>query len=440
MDSIFYSLLDNSIAEVLGREPEYPRLFPLAIHPRQMFSLASQFSLASKVPPRTIEQALIEGLEYITTRWPQSGATSAADNALDPIGQFLCGCILDSLCAARGVLGLRPHQRFSGSVREVLTKQYIPRSTAEGVRYHIRDGGGRPILLIHATGTPMDVWAQFLSDTSHNFRVIVPERRGSDLYQGRLQQHVTIERDAADLISILDAEALDRVDILGWCNGARVAIHLANSRIGQISSLVLLGPMLKGVRGVVASPSNFERDLQPLLDAVHKDPSLAPFLARTIACQPASPDWSRWQNAPVGRAQALFAMPAKDHAAGMIANLVEPQSFANIARRVASDESYPMAKALAGLQLPIMVIMGSDDSIVSNALVTAAMKQMCTNPVVKVVVSATGHYIQDLQYQYFRWLLEEFLITQCAPPATGRIAVEHLTTAQVSNCSVLTVS
>lgn len=424
MEGIFHKLLDNSIAEVFRREPSYPAVFPVNLSREEMLTHALQVPLCSQVPPQAVEQACQEGLTYMAGRWPKS---EEASTGADPVVRFLCGCIVDAICADQGLLALRPHNGFNGSVREVLAEHYIQRSTPGGVRYYVRNGGRRPLLLIHATGTPIAIWNQFLADTTHDFKLIVPERRGCDLFQGRLQQHVTIETDSADLTSILDAEMLEQTDILAWCNGARVAIHLANSWMGRISSMVLVGPMLKGIRGVTANPSNFERDLQPLLDAVSKDSSLAPFLSKTIACQPISPDWNRLRNAPVARAQALFAMPAKEHAGGTVANLVEAESFTNIARRVASDESYPMDQALRNLRTPTMMIMGSDDGIVSNDLVSAAMKKMCTNPVVKVVLYGAGHYVHDLQYHYFRWLLDEFLVNHRPPPATARISVEDVT-------------
>ncbi len=114
-------------------------------------------------------------------------------------------------------------------------------------------------------------------------------------------------------------------------------------------------------------------------------------------------------------------MPAKDHADAMTVMLTDPQSIINIARRVASDESYPMDGALGKLQPRTMVIMGSDDSIVSNELVSLAVQQLCHNSRSQAVIRGSGHYIQDLQYHYFRWLLTEFLENGQPPRTTTRI-------------------
>ncbi len=423
MNSTFYKLLDHTFAEVCRREPAYPSIFPISAGHERMAAAYRKHPCCSNLPADAIDRALVEGFAYFGKSWNQS---RSASDAVDPVSQFLCDSIIDAFCSDQGTLSLQPSELFNGSMASLLEQQYSRRQTPAGLPYYVRNTGSRPLLLINATGTPVSIWKQFCADPAHDFKIILPERRGSDLFEGGLLQHVEIARESADMASILDAETLQQSDILAWCNGARVAIDLANARRHQISRMVLLGPMIKGVKGVPPQPSNFERDLQPLLDAVSKDSSMAPFLSQVIAQQPTSPDWGRWVNAPASRAQALFAMPAKDHAGGMMAMLTEARSFINIARRVASDESYPMAEALGNLQTETMVIMGSDDNIVSNELFSSAMKQMCRNRATKVVIEGSGHYIQDLQYHYFRWLLSEFLEKQKSPCSTARIRVEEL--------------
>jgi pimeloyl-ACP methyl ester carboxylesterase len=434
MDSTFYGLLDNTIAEVCRREPAYTSSFPMTVCYEEMSSAYIRQPLCSNLPAGAVEQALQEGIGYFARKWKM---VKQADATTDPVTQLLCDSVVDAYCADQGLLALEPHHGTSGPVAEVLEQEYSKRQSRRGLTYYIRNQGSRPLLLINATGAPIAVWYRFLADPAHDFKIILPQRRGSDLFRGGLQQHVDISTDSSDLGSILDNERFQQIDVLAWCNGARVGIDFANSRAPQISSMVLLGPMLKGIHGVPASPSNFERDLQPLLDAVKKESSLAPFMAQVIAKQPTSPDWNRWINSPVARAQALFAMPARDHASAMIAMLTDPQSFINIACRVDSDESYPMNQALERLQTRTMVIMGSDDGIVSNELVSSAMKQMCRNIVTRVILRGSGHYIHDLQYHYFRWLLNAFLADRQLPPGTARIDVDGLGTSRREAAAVI---
>jgi len=424
MNSKFCKLLDNTLAEVCRREPAYPSFFPIS--PPRATNMAfayRQQALCNQVPLESLEGALNEGFAYFSRWWAEAKQPATGD---DPLTHLLCDSIIDAFCAEQGLLGLEPHHDSNCSIAEVFAQKYSQRQTRGGLGYYVRNEGSDPLLLINATGTPISIWRHFLADSTHNFKIIVPRRRGGDLFRGALQQHVDIRAESADFISILESESLQETAVLAWCNGARVAIDLATCGATRISSLVLVGPMLKGIRGIAPSPSNFERDLQPLLDAVAKEESLAPYLSKTIADQPQAPDWSRMVNSPEARTRALFGLSAKEHACGITACLTEPASFINIARRVVSDEDYPMAQALAKLAARTMVIQGSHDQVVSNELVSSAIKKLCGNPVTKVVLAGSGHYIHDLQYHYFRLLLKEFLSNHQAPPRTARLSVEEV--------------
>jgi len=430
MSSRFYKLLDSTLAEVCRREPTYASCFPIGLpHAAKVAGAYRQHPLCKEFGSETLEQVLFEGLVYFRKAW----RTEQARNGDDPLARLLCDSIVDAYCADQGLLALEPHSDASGSLAEVLAREYLAKRTRAGLDYYVRGRGSHPVLVINATGTPAAVWRHFLGDPAHNFKIIVPQRRGSDLFRGGLQQHVDIRTESADLVSILEAESLEETAVVAWCNGSRVAIDLATWRSRQVSSLVLIGPMLKGIQGVKPSPSSFERDLQPLFDAVTKQVSLAPYLSRTIAQQPQSPDWGRLANSPEIRARALFGLPAKDHACGMTVCLTEPSSFINTARRVASDESYPMHHALAKLATRTMVIMGSHDQIVSNDLASSAMKQLCGNSIVKVILNGSGHYIHDLQYHYFRLLVTDFLGNRRTPSASARLLVEELNPAGAHN-------
>jgi pimeloyl-ACP methyl ester carboxylesterase len=408
------------MAEIHRREPNYSSFFPITVSYEGMIPAYQQGPISDQLSPEAITQALTQSFEYIAQSWERSEKVSTAS---DPMAQFLCDSIIDAYCAEQGLLGLRPQASPNKSISDTLAQEYSQRKTPGGLSYYIRNRGDHPLVLINATGTPVAIWNQFLADGEHEFRIILPQRRGSDFIKGGLRQFADIRTESDDLAQILEAESISQTDILGWCNGGRIAIELADCRAASISSMVLLGPMLKSVKGVDSNPSTFERDLQPMLEAVAKQPSLAPVFSKAIS-QTSAPPWDRWRDAPVSRARALFPLPAKEHVCGMFAPIGDAESFLNIARRVASDESYSMAEALGRLNTRTLVIMGSDDNIVSNALVRLAMNQLCQSVIMNVVLEGGGHYIQDLQYHYFRWLLTEFLQKRRSPTRTARVSVE----------------
>jgi pimeloyl-ACP methyl ester carboxylesterase len=424
MNQRFYQLLDNTLAEIWRRESSYTSSFPMSFsHVAEMASEYRRHPLLNAFSSNAVEQAFTEGLAHFGQSWPRSHVTVNGDELLH---RFLCDSIVDAFCADQGLLSLRPHNRHDESLSHILAEQYIERQASGGARYYVRKRGNHPLLLINATGMPIEIWQRFLADSMHDFKIIVPRRRGTDPFVGGLHENVDIRTESADFASILGSEGADKAAVVAWCNGARIGIDLAHWRADQISSLVLVGPMLKGIQGIPPKLSVFDTNLQPLLDAVMKEPSWAPLFSDTLSSQAKAPDWSRWRNAPASRVQALFALPANDLPFNIMAPLSDSESFLNIARRVKSDETYPLDHLLAELRVRTMVIMGSHDQIVSNDLVCSVMKKLCANPVVKVVVSASGHYIHDLQYHYFRFLLIEFLGSHRSPPETARVTVEEL--------------
>jgi pimeloyl-ACP methyl ester carboxylesterase len=418
----FYGLVDEMLSEVHRREPDYLSRFPIGI-PEDLSEIAERYArhpFLATHPAAAIEQVIADGLAHVARSSPT--ATRAAAGEDDPLTGWLCDGIVDAFRADQGDVALEPCPPPEKPVAEIFADGYSERRTPAGARYFLRKGGGRPLLVISATGTPPEIWRRFLADTSHGFRIIVPERQGGDLFTGGLQRHVDLSTETEALAPILDAEAIERADLLAWCNGARLAIDLAGRRPDRISAVVLLTPMLKGIRGVEPNPSPFERDLQPLLDAAARQAAIAPFLAKTIAQQAQSPDWSRLKDA-AARMETLFGRPAKDIAANLLTPMAEGESLINVARRVASDEAYPIHEILPALKTPMLVIMGTNDQVVSNAHTSAVMR-MTAGRVTTAFLTGGGHYIQDLQYPYFRLLLTEYLERDRPPPGMARLLVE----------------
>lgn len=205
--------------------------------------------------------------------------------------------------------------------------------------------------------------------------------------------------------SILESESIEKADVVAWCNGARLAIDLAIRQPFRISSLVLVSPTFKGLTGTALAPSRFEQDIQMLFDTAIKRPEVAPFCSKAISQQAEPPDWDGLAHRGSERTRTLIELPAREHACGILAPLTDPASFVNMACRVASDDNHPTRQALGQLRVRTMVIMGSHDHIVSNALASWAIQQ-CRNSVVATTLMGAGHYIHDFAVSLFSIAVE----------------------------------
>lgn len=130
---------------------------------------------------------------------------------------------------------------------------------SDGVRIaYLDEGEGDPILLIHGFASNVGTnwvdpqWVRTL--TQDGRRVIALDNRG----HGQSDKLYDPERYGApemaeDAIRLLDHLEIDRVDVLGYSMGARIAAFLAFAHPDRVRSIVFGGLGIHMVRGMVGA-------------------------------------------------------------------------------------------------------------------------------------------------------------------------------------------
>lgn len=115
--------------------------------------------------------------------------------------------------------------------------------TANGV-IHLRRAGaeGRPTLVIPTGGGSCAQFAPVILGLADGRSVFAVDYPGNGLSE-KSRRKVTIETLAEDMIALLDALGLDRVDVWGSHTGALVALELAVTAPGRVGRLVMEGPV-----------------------------------------------------------------------------------------------------------------------------------------------------------------------------------------------------
>ena len=112
---------------------------------------------------------------------------------------------------------------------------------AGGLRtYYEVTGEGEPLLLLHGGFCTVETFDGLTPLLAQEFRVYVPERRG----HGRtpdVEGPITFEDMAKDTIAFMEALDIDSAHVVGWSDGAVVALHVALERPELVSKLVLIG-------------------------------------------------------------------------------------------------------------------------------------------------------------------------------------------------------
>jgi pimeloyl-ACP methyl ester carboxylesterase len=101
-------------------------------------------------------------------------------------------------------------------------------------------GAGRPVVLVHPSGTDHTLWDPLLPAVLPGRRVIRYDLRG----HGSSPVGSGDYRHADDLLALLDGLGLDRADLVGASYGGQIAAETAAAAPDRIGALALLGPSL----------------------------------------------------------------------------------------------------------------------------------------------------------------------------------------------------
>jgi pimeloyl-ACP methyl ester carboxylesterase len=112
---------------------------------------------------------------------------------------------------------------------------------AGGLRtYYEAQGTGEPLVILHGGFASVRTFAGFAPRFADRFRVVSPERRG----HGRmpdLDGPITYEVMADDTIAFIDALGIGPAHLVGWSDGANVAMIVAMRRPDLVRKLVVIG-------------------------------------------------------------------------------------------------------------------------------------------------------------------------------------------------------
>lgn len=421
MKTSFDTLLDDVLDEVVQREPSYFSLFPVAFADAE--SEAERYLRHPTFRGQSggdVVQCLTRATSYFTSHGiqPIEGRRHS-----DAVARVLLDGVMDGRFAEK-----YPSRRVTGSGVEslpaMLARDYDECRLSNGVRYFIRRTGTKALVVINATGVPLDLWSNLLADPGHDFRIIIVESPCTDLLAGGIKTFVDLALDADDVALALDREGFQAADIVAWCSGAKIALEFARRHAGRARSLVLLSPSFDGAKGVEARRSDFERGFLLLLSAARERPAAVDTFVPMLEQMTQSVKWDRLRQNDAARAAALFALPAKRYASAMIAPMSRPDCFLSCGQRVMADADYPVSDTLRSLDLPILLVTGDHDNIINTSFAADVLSRFARNAA-HAAISGAGHYVHDLQYRYLLPLLNDF-IDGLTPVSCARVSLNPL--------------
>ncbi len=185
---------------------------------------------------------------------------------------------------------------------------------ANGVRLHVAEAGdGPPVLCLHGWPQHWWIWRKLIPELAGERRLICPDLRGfgwSDAPAGRYE----IQELADDMLALLDALELDRVDLIGHDWGGYAGFLLCLGAPQRVRHYLALGIVHPFFQPPAVSPATLKRTAYQFVLAT---PGLGPAVLRRTGLvglalrRGAHPDM-RWSEEEVDCFAASFR--PRDHA------------------------------------------------------------------------------------------------------------------------------
>jgi 2-succinyl-6-hydroxy-2,4-cyclohexadiene-1-carboxylate synthase len=235
-------------------------------------------------------------------------------------------------------------------------------------------GQGSALLLLHGFTGSTATWAPFVpqfSSQRHMIAVDLVGHGGTDSPPDPARYRM--ERCVADLATLLDALAVEQVDVLGYSMGGRVALHLAAAFPQRVRSLILESSS-PGIADPAERAARATAD-DALAEAIERD-GLAAFV-------------ERWERLPLFASQAALPAPVRERVrAGRLRN--SAAGLANSLRGMGAGQQPSLWQRLDTIATPTLLLAGELDA--KYRAIAGKMAALMPNAEARIVPGA-GHAV-----------------------------------------------
>lgn len=266
------------------------------------------------------------------------------------------------------------------------------------IAYYKR-GDGPPLLMIMGFRGTMAVWdPRLLEELEKHFTLILFDNRGVGLSTDTQEDHTTISQMATDSTNLVKALGYQKVNVLGWSMGSRIALKMAIIHPEIVDKLILCSPNPGGKHQVPRSTQSL-KSLEELTSAKFSQEKILSLL------------YPETKNAKIA-ASLYVARMAEAIAAGSVPNDLHINDE-TIERQVRAlirwDQNNDNFEAFANIRSPTLVTEGMEDVLdhPENARIVANKIPFAWS----AYFPGAGHAFLSQDYESFTTLVRLFLQT-----------------------------
>jgi 2-succinyl-6-hydroxy-2,4-cyclohexadiene-1-carboxylate synthase len=267
----------------------------------------------------------------------------------------------------------------------------MPRLTVNGLALNIETSGqGASLVLLHGFTGAAAHWSTHSAAFAPHAHVIAVDLPGHGASESPPDPaRYRMERCVDDLRALFDALGLERVKLLGYSMGGRVALHFAAAHPERVERLIL-----ESASPGLADPA--ERAARTSSDEE---------LARFIEENGVEAFVKRWEALPLFASQVR--LPEAARAALRAQRLrCDPRGLANSLRGLGTGVQSPLWERLPTLPTPTLLIAGELDA--KFAEIARAMRARLPAARLEIVAEA-GHTVHLEQPEAFARIVIDFL-------------------------------
>jgi pimeloyl-ACP methyl ester carboxylesterase len=269
------------------------------------------------------------------------------------------------------------------------------------LNYYIGGEGPETLVLLNAYGQSFRYWERFIQAAFPKLRIVLWIARGNDGDTIGLKAANSLAVHADDLEKVLQLEKIESCTLLAWCSGPKLALEYYRHYPDRISSMVFVAASFKGLQQHKTLETEYEKNLEPLLEAIEKYPETADvvleYLKGILLAQDrgggsmdelaamSDPDIQQALSAVNVSLQELVLHPF--HAANVVAYAAQMCDF----------WKHDFVTGLEKINVPVLFVGGDCDRIASQAIAKEIADMM---PQAKYLEIKGGtHYIHYDQWE-----------------------------------------
>lgn len=240
------------------------------------------------------------------------------------------------------------------------------------LNYYVGGEGRKKLVLLNAYGQSFGYWERFIQAVYPHLRIILWTPRGNDGDTIGLKVASPQVVHADDLEKVLCHEEIESCTLLAWCSGPKLALEYYRRYPARVSSMVFVAGSFKGLQQHNALETEYERNLESLLEAIAKYPETADVVLEYLRGILLS---QGKQARSVDELAAISDGDLKQALSSVNVSLQElvlhPFHAANVvayARQMCDFWKHDFVAALDKIKVPVLFVGGDCDRIASQAI------------------------------------------------------------------------